>query len=306
MASENMATIWDDLQFLSLDGDELDDVFEPPSPTSLKMKSQECRMSDATSNYMHGCMTGSPTNSVSHIGTVCPEMVTLHSLSSGQDSGYAPSPSSFHSFTSSSDEDESTDLPGRSCPGITPPIAIPPCFRSSQRHKISRHSRQETFHKAAQNPASIRRDRSKSCPATSRASVLQRLPVSLRRTFTPVPTHGSSCFIPTGDTNRQCLLMSSHRTESTIIQDPKDLSKEGGTFGHQCRVLVLALPDLVVESGKESPDSNIQLSPTPACSSRSRAFSCEVTLAEEVGRKLRWIADSFSAKKTQSSPVHLQ
>ena len=178
----------------------------------------------------HECMTGSPTNSVSHIGTVCPGMVTLHSLSRGRDSGYVPSPSSFHYFTSSSDEDEPVDLPGRSRPGVTPPIAIPPCLQSAQRHKLSHHSRQEIYHKAAQNPMPIRRGRSKSCPATLRASLSQHLPMSLRRTFTPVPTHGSSCFIPTRDANGQCLLMSSHQTESTITQDPNSLSQEEGEF----------------------------------------------------------------------------
>lgn len=248
----------------------------------------------------HECVISSPTKSASHIGTVYPGMVTLHSLSSGRDSGYVPSPSSFYSFTSSSDEDEPTDLRGRSRPRVTPPIAIPPCLPAAQRHKPNHHSRQENFHKTAQTPMLIRRGRSKSCPATSRASVLQRLPVSIRHTFTPVPSHGNSSFIPTGDTNGQCLLMSSHKTDSTITQDPEDLNKEGGTLGHQCRVLVLALPDLVVESESGSLDSNTQLSPTPVRPCRSRAFSCEVTLAEEVGRKLRWIADSFSTTKAQS------
>ncbi|MPC73524.1 hypothetical protein E2C01_067857 [Portunus trituberculatus] len=175
-------------------------------------------------------MTGSPANSISHIGIVCPGMVTLHSLSNGRDSGYGPSPSLFQSFTSSSDEDDSVDLPGRTHPGVTPPIAIPPCLRSAQRHKISYHSRQEIIHKAAQNPMLIRRGRSKSCPATSRASARQRLPVSLRRTFTPVPTHESSCFIPRGDNNEHCHLKSSHKTESAIIQDPNDLSRKEGEF----------------------------------------------------------------------------
>ena len=47
-----MATVWDDPQFLAFDDNELDDVFEPPSLTSLEIKPQECRMSDASRNYM--------------------------------------------------------------------------------------------------------------------------------------------------------------------------------------------------------------------------------------------------------------
>ena len=50
---ENMAAAWHGSHILSLDDDELDDVFESASSTASKKESQECSMmSDATSDYV--------------------------------------------------------------------------------------------------------------------------------------------------------------------------------------------------------------------------------------------------------------
>ena len=200
-------------------------------------------VSNANLHTQHGRVAGRPTNTISQIGTGFQGLVTLHSLSGGRDSGYVPSPSSFHSFTSSSDEDESVDnLPERPRPGATPPITIPSSrLLPALRQQISRCSRQEASPEAIQDSTSIIRGRSKSCPAFSRAPALPRLQVPHRLAVTPVPAYGSTCFMPAASTNGQCLLLPPDKT-ANIIQDARDLIEEG-EFS-----LLVALPLLYFQS----------------------------------------------------------
>lgn len=194
---------------------------------------------NANLHAQHGCMAGSPANSVSHIDIDCQGLVTLHSLSSGQDSGYGPSPS-FHSF--SSDENEPTDSPEKPRPGVTPPITIPySCLRPPLRRQTSHRSRQEASREAVQCSTSIKRGRSKSCPAASRPSVLPRLQVPHRLTVTPLPVHESTFSMPVINADGQQLLLPSLKTTNRTTPDAKDLMEEGG----ECVLLAALLVFLV-------------------------------------------------------------
>ncbi|KAK3859457.1 hypothetical protein Pcinc_034435 [Petrolisthes cinctipes] len=89
---------------------------------------------------------------------------------------------------------------------------------------------------------------------------------------------------------------------------PQNFLHYAASSGHRRRVLVLALPDLVVDTEGRDIDACTPPSSHPVTSGfsrgvgtlvsrpawqRHRALSCDVTLEEECGRELRKIADSF-------------
>lgn len=218
-------------------------------------------------------------------------LVTLHSLGSWRDSGYVPSPSSAHSFTFSSDEDEPkwSQQAGQAGVGVTPPIAIPHSRRRPAHHQAIREEategEKEEKQEAPEDWTPVLRGRTRSCPDTMRPPGPLRAPVPrFPPTLTPKPSHGRNWSTPATTPDGQPILMptpaftptplearaaSSRSSRDALI----DLTEEdGGGVGHRRRVLVLALPDLVADtegraSGSCTPPSSAH-SPTEAKGSR--------------------------------------
>ncbi|XP_053639454.2 uncharacterized protein [Cherax quadricarinatus] len=276
-------------------------------------------------------------------------MITLHSLGCGRDSGYVPSPSSANSFTFSSDEDEPKAAATVPQLGVTPPIAIP-----HARHRPTHHlAVKEQRHKEEMKPPvltkeeiepntqkedwkPINRRRVRSCPEQMRASVLPRAPVPrFPITLTPNPSHGRNWSTPATTPDGQPILTptSSSEARGNISRDGIiDLTEGDGRVngGHRRRVLVLALPDLVMDtegraSGACTPPSSIPsaqssfgdlnsinsfsgvggrygVRPRPAWH-KPRALSCDVTMEVEVGQELRRIADTFGSQVADGEQV---
>ncbi|XP_071516188.1 uncharacterized protein [Panulirus ornatus] len=255
-------------------------------------------------------------------------LVTLHSLCCGRDSGYVPSPSSTQSFTFSSDEDEPKATPTPR-PGVTPPIAIP-----HARHRPThRPPTPEKNHQEKTTPKSpveekwtpTQRCRTRSCPEEVRPPTLPRTPVPrFPSTLTPTPAHGRNWSTPATTPDGLPILTPPPLEARAITPRASrdaliDLTEEdgGASGGHRRRVLVLALPDVVIDTeGRASgactppsaqspgrhPESRDSFEvdrcrlggarPRPAWR-KPRALSCDVTMEEEVGQELRRIADRF-------------
>ncbi|XP_045593247.1 uncharacterized protein [Procambarus clarkii] len=264
-------------------------------------------------------------------------MVTLHSLGYGHDSGYIPSPSSANSFTFSSDEDEPrpkvATAPQK---GVTPPIAIPHARRRPAHHLANKEQRHqdETKHEVPpkEDWTPVQRGRTRSCPDQMRPPVLPRAPVPrFPLTLTPKPNHGRNWSTPATTPDGQPLLTpTSPEARSSTSRASRDaiidLTEEDGGVngGHRRRVLVLALPDLIIDtegraSGACTPPSSTPSAQSPVGNSESsdsfmgaggryvvrsrpawrkpRALSCDVTMEVEVGQELRRIADTFHTRR---------
>ncbi|XP_042218285.1 uncharacterized protein LOC121863614 [Homarus americanus] len=247
-------------------------------------------------------------------------MVTLQSLNCRGDSGYIPSPSSTNSFTFSSDEDEPRAA-AASRLGVTPPIDIP-CARRRPAHQLAikeqRHQ-EEATPKASpvQDWTPVQRGRLRSCPEQITPSVPLRAPVLRFPTI-----HGRHWSNPATTPDGQPLLTApAIDTRTNTSRDRLiDLTEEGGASGgHRRRVLVLALPDLIVDTEGRASGACTPPYTTPSSQSfagsfefsdtfelprgirarpawrRHRALSCDVTLAVELGQELRRIGDNFSS-----------
>lgn len=176
-------------------------------------------------------------------------LVTLHSLGSWRDSGYVPSPSSAHSFTFSSDEDEpkGSQQAGQAGVGVTPPIAIPQSRRRPAHHQAIREEVSEGAEEkqeAPENWTPVLRGRTRSCPDTMRPPGPLRAPVPrFPPTLTPKPSHGRNWSTPATTPDGQPILMPTPAFTPTPLEARAASSRSSRD----------ALIDLTEEDGGEYP-----------------------------------------------------
>ncbi|KAB7495905.1 hypothetical protein Anas_11800 [Armadillidium nasatum] len=271
-------------------------------------------------------------------------LVTLKSLGRREDSGYEPSPTSLSSFSFASDDedgngevfsDKFVDEPS------TDTVDKGERFNKNIQQKdntegSTKLTRSKTDEAPKLTEDSPKLKRSKSLPELwSSEKILSRTPIMVRNDFlkTPstTPVHGRNCSLPvtTSDGKPVFVTPSTNLSQEGLIDLTK--YKKGKSTGHNCRVLVLALPDILVDvKGKL-----LSSSKTPTCSKssgllvhsnkrgelsstsstpssysselydsvsprptwrRPRALSCDVTIEVEFGQELRRIADNFTRK----------